>query len=206
MQKHGANLITLVRLFGVVLIFIWMPFKTHWEQQIALLVYGLLALTDLLDGRLARSRWGRVTNLGKIIDPLADKLLVLVYLPLIEVHQITSGFVAILFGRDIYVTTLRILAMEHHEVMAAKFSGKLKTAISLPLAAVLICRADVTRDVSWQLPVLGPMTEWFIHYAAAIPQPYVTATIWVMTVVTILSVVEYSSFLCDRKRLQTLFA
>ncbi|OGY49834.1 MAG: hypothetical protein A2951_00845 [Candidatus Buchananbacteria bacterium RIFCSPLOWO2_01_FULL_56_15] len=208
MQKHGANLITLVRLFGVVLIFIWMPFKTHWEQQIALLVYGLLALTDLLDGRLARSRWGRVTNLGKIIDPLADKLLVLVYLPLVEVNQIAWGFVAILIGRDIYATTLRILAMEQGQVMAAKFTGKLKTAISLPLAAVLICRAEVSRDVSWQMATQGRtgwVIEWVI-YLAAISQPVIIATVLALTAVTIWSVIGYSNFRFDRRRLPALVA
>lgn len=205
MKKHGANLVTLIRAIGIIILLFGLPAVTLRGQQWVILFYTIFALTDSLDGWLARSRFGRVTPLGKILDPFADKLLILVYLPLIETHQIRWYFVAILIIRDIYVSTLRIIASMHHEVMAAKLTGKLKTIISLPLAGVLLGRAhDVNLDVSLQLPILGPLSAGMIHFALSIPESWIIGVIWFLMAITVLSVIEYSSFLFDRQRLYAL--
>lgn len=206
MKRHAANFITLIRILGVGLIFYWVPFKTLYNQQMALILFSLLALTDCIDGWLARSRWGMVTNIGKLLDPMADKLLVLIYLPLIEMHQITSGPVAIILARDIIVTSLRIFAIQQGQVMAAKLSGKIKTAISFPLAAVLLCRPVVDNHLSLPIPILGSFLSWFINLVQRIPQLVITITIWTLVIVTIISLIEYSwGFLAKKEKRQIFF-
>ena len=206
MRKYNANLITLIRIIGVSFIFLLVPFKTLFAQQLALIFFAALAGTDGIDGRIARSKWGSVTNLGKILDPMADKLLTLVYLPLIEMHQISSGPVAIILARDVIISTIRIFAMQQGEVMAAKFTGKLRTAFSLPLVAVLLCRPIVDPTTAMSVPFIGHGIAGAISIVQGLPQPLITAAIWLLVAISVASVFEYSRFLFSWKRFQLLIA
>ncbi len=192
MKKHAANLITLLRIFGVSFIFIWTPFKTATSQQTVLLLYIFLACTDSLDGWLARSRWGTITNLGTLLDPLADKLLILVYLPLLEMQQISSFPVFVLLGRDFAVTSLRIFAIRQGEVMSAKLTGKLRTLISFPFAAILFCRVKVGSGGNQVISlIVGWVQSW--------PQWLISGLIWLLVAVTIISLIEYFGSFFSRK-------
>ena len=199
MKNQTANIITLSRIIGVCFIFIWTPFHTLRDQQIVLVLYLLLACTDKLDGVIARSCWGKVTNLGKIIDPLADKILVLVYLPLLEMQQITSFPVFVLLARDFAVTSLRVFAAQNGEIMAAKFWGKAKTCFTLPLAAVLFCRVQIPPS-KFEFGFISPLTKWLITWIQSWPQWSITLLIWFMAVITIISAIQYfGSFLKNKK-------
>ncbi len=121
------NKLTLVRMFlipvFVVLFYVEFPFHMY----AALAVFIIASLTDFVDGRIARSR-NLVTTFGKFMDPLADKLLVLTALALfVEGGRLPAWCFAIIMGRELAVTTLRIVAMDAGRVLAAGWSGKVKT-------------------------------------------------------------------------------
>ena len=123
-----ANMITFTRILGVGLIFWMTPYTTNYWLLIAVSVFIFVALTDFLDGWVAR-RFNQVSDLGKMMDPLADKILVLVFLPLLEMQMITSFPVFIILSREFAIMALRVMvASKGGTVVAAQFSGKLKTA------------------------------------------------------------------------------
>lgn len=203
MKKHLANVVSFTRILGVCLIFLWTPFKSLEKQHLVVIIYIILASTDWLDGVLARSRFGQITNLGKILDPMADKILILVYLPILEMGQITSFPVFVLLARDIMVTTLRVFAAQQGEIMAAKLSGKIRTAISLPLAGILLCRVQVLGQPSSDALFLTPAISWIQSW----PINLVNTLIWLLVTVTVASLIHYFGvFFSNEKNRRTLFS
>ena len=125
------NRLTLARILAVpvFLLLLYLPFPGH--RLIALIVFLLAAGTDVVDGYLAR-RFGQVTNFGKLMDPLADKLLTLAALLwFVEQHQMPAWVVLIVAAREFAVTTLRLVAVDCGRIIPAGLSGKVKTASSL---------------------------------------------------------------------------
>ncbi len=99
--------------------------------KIGLVVFLVAALTDILDGNLARKR-GEVTNLGKFMDPLADKLLVLAgFLVLMVRFDLTPWFILIVFARELMVAGVRMVAAGEGKVIAASIWGKIKTVTQI---------------------------------------------------------------------------
>lgn len=116
----------------------YMPFANQWNQfqvkigmSIALVLFILASLTDFFDGHLARKNaW--ITNFGKFLDPIADKLLVLSILIAFTGKNYISSLIPILtLARDFVVTGLRLLAAEQNVVIAANKGGKLKTLVQM---------------------------------------------------------------------------
>jgi len=187
-------------MIGVLLIFIWSPFKSAGQQELVLAIYVVLASTDFLDGLIARSRFGQVTNLGKILDPMADKILILVFLPLLEMRQISSFAVFILFARDIAITSLRVFANHQGEIMAAKLSGKIRTAISFPLAGILFCRPVMSASGRTNF------VHWLITWIQSWPQLVINLLIGALILITIISLVEYfGKFFAKQENRKILF-
>ncbi len=101
-------------------------------------VFGLAALTDAVDGYLAR-RWRQVTRLGKLLDPIADKLLILTALFLLVGFGVVETWVAIvLAGRELFVTGLRSVAAREGVILEAETTGKLKMAAQVVAILLLI--------------------------------------------------------------------
>ncbi|MBE5024634.1 CDP-diacylglycerol--glycerol-3-phosphate 3-phosphatidyltransferase [Olsenella sp. DSM 107455] len=97
----------------------------------AFLIYATLSLTDKLDGHLARSR-GEITDFGKFLDPIADKLLVFSALLLLLSHGYVSVWVVfVILAREFLVSALRMVAASNGEVIAADKLGKAKTAVTM---------------------------------------------------------------------------
>lgn len=132
------NLITSSRI-ALVPIFIWilLSFPTSWQRWLALLVFIIAMASDGLDGAIARRR-GLITNLGKILDPIADKALIggaLVSLSLLaEVHW---GFTLAILAREITITLYRLLVMRNR-VIAASGAGKFKTIFQSIVIGALV--------------------------------------------------------------------
>ena len=97
----------------------------------AFILYAVLSLTDKVDGELARSR-GEITDFGKFLDPIADKLLVFSALLILLVHgYVNIWFVFIILFREFLVSALRMVASANGEVIAADNLGKWKTAVTM---------------------------------------------------------------------------
>lgn len=146
------NKLTLLRVLAVpCLAAIWLCFPggiarfTLWQSDfsvtrlLCLALFVLASLTDLLDGKIARKRH-IVTTLGKFLDPIADKMLVNTMLILLAVSgDIPVWCVLVMVWRDLIVDAVRLLAAQKNVVIAAAFSGKMKTALQMTaIIAVLL--------------------------------------------------------------------
>lgn len=132
-----ANKITIFRVFlvPIFMIVFYLDFNNH--EMIAGIIFIIAALTDTLDGHIARSR-NLVTNFGKFIDPLADKVLVSAALILlVEANTIPGWVVVVIIAREFTITGFRIIAASEGITIAASSLGKFKTITQL-LAIVLL--------------------------------------------------------------------
>lgn len=127
-----ANKLTLIRIILVPVFLIFIAVKSiPYGSVIATVVFIIAALTDKLDGYIARSR-NQITRFGKLMDPLADKLLVSAALvSLVEFHILSSWIAIIIIAREFAVTGLRSIAAAEGIVLAASKWGKLKTVIQI---------------------------------------------------------------------------
>lgn len=135
-----ANKLTLLRMTAVPALVILLVDPTRWSNLIAALIFFIAALTDLVDGVIARSQ-NQVTTLGKFLDPMADKLLVCSALVmLVELARVPGWAVAVMIGRETLVTGLRAVAADQGVVIAADRYGKLKTVLqTAALCPLILC-------------------------------------------------------------------
>ncbi|HTM19660.1 MAG TPA: CDP-diacylglycerol--glycerol-3-phosphate 3-phosphatidyltransferase [Kofleriaceae bacterium] len=136
------NLITLGRIALIPLVVATIDDYSPGWSAISCLIFLIAALTDALDGWLAR-RLGLVTVVGKFLDPLADKLIVLGTLVALVGHErVAAWLVIVLMARELAVTTLRAIASQEGFVIAAGAGGKAKTALQLVGTAFLLVHFD----------------------------------------------------------------
>lgn len=132
------NLLTLVRILMIPVFVILFITPTPDRSLIAAVIFTVAAVTDLLDGYIAR-RTGQVTKLGKLLDPIADKLLVLSALILLVNMDRVSALVAILvIAREVAVTGIRAIAAGEGLIIAAETTGKYKMALQVVAIVLLI--------------------------------------------------------------------
>lgn len=156
------NLPNKLTMFRVILIpffilFLLVPI-TPVDKWIALTIFIVASLTDLLDGHIAR-KYHLVTNFGKFMDPLADKLLVCsALICLIELDRIPSWMVIVIIAREFVISGFRLIASDNGVVIAASYWGKFKTTFQM--IAVCLMIADiatlsfVTSIVTWIAVIL----------------------------------------------------
>jgi len=143
---------------------------------IALVVFAAASLTDLFDGKIARKR-GLVTDMGKFLDPLADKLLVnAVLICFIPLGAASAVAVVIIIFREFAISCFRQVAAQKGVVMAANMWGKVKTCIQM---IVICCIMFVMQLCDWGLFNVGYALPWF------------RVAVWVVSAVTIISVIKY---------------
>ena len=132
------NTLTIFRLVCIPLVVIWLRNPERLGSFLAALFFGLGFITDFLDGFFAR-RYGEITTLGKLLDPLADKILVCVTLVmLIPLDRIPAWIVMLIIAREIAVTGLRGIAVNRGVVIQASVLGKYKTALQVT-ATIGLC-------------------------------------------------------------------
>ena len=132
---NTANKLTMLRvaLIPVFLILLYLRFPFH--MYFALTVFILASVTDFVDGYIAR-HYNQVTDFGKFMDPLADKVLVMAALLwFVEAGRLPAWVLLVVIVREFAVTALRLIAVERGRVIAAAWSGKVKTASTM----VCIC-------------------------------------------------------------------
>ncbi len=132
------NLLTFLRILLIPVVLVLMNEGTPRASFWAAMVYAVTAITDFLDGWLAR-RQGLTSVLGKFLDPLADKLLVMAVLVFaVYLGRVPSWAVIIILARELSITSLRVIAMSEGVVIAAGQGGKDKTALQMVALLMLI--------------------------------------------------------------------
>jgi len=185
--KTTANVITIIRVllipvFVVMLIAPWPEWLFMLDPMenvdyitaavkpwVAAVVYAALALTDGVDGYIARKR-NEVTTLGKFMDPLADKILVAAaLLALIELGDLPSWIVLIIISREFIVSGLRMICAAEGVIVAARWSGKVKTALTLvAIVMFIIKRSSILMNVSTTFYLAFYILSWLIMIAALV--------------------------------------
>lgn len=144
--------IILVPVFVVIMLSNCFGNASRW---VALAIFIIASLTDLLDGKIAR-KYGLVTNFGKFMDPLADKMLVCsALICLVELGRISSWMVIVIVARDFVISGFRLVAAESGKVIAANYWGKFKTASQMVMICLLI--ADIQYGF---FPLLSEIFKW----------------------------------------------
>ena len=137
------NKLTVFRICMVPLFVICMYLPIPNKYILALIIFAIASITDMLDGRIARSR-NLVTDFGKFMDPLADKILVIAALTsMIEVDLVPAWIVIIIVARELAVSIMRAIAAADGKVIAAGSSGKLKTVTQMFAIIFLLLGAHV---------------------------------------------------------------
>lgn len=125
----------------------------EYADYISLAIFIIASLTDLFDGKIAR-KYNLVTNFGKFMDPLADKLLVCsALICLIEMQRIPAWIVIIIISREFIISGFRLIAADNRIVIAASYWGKFKTTFQMVMVCLMIvdipALAIVTDVVMW---------------------------------------------------------
>ena len=129
------NVLTVLRILLVPVLVVALLEETRNGDLVAAVVFAVASITDFADGWLARSR-GDVTNFGKMMDPIADKLLVIAALvSLVSLDRLASWVAMVIIAREVAVTVARALA---DEVIPAAFWGKLKTCVQIVAILLLV--------------------------------------------------------------------
>ena len=150
---NAANALTVARIV-LVPVFICLALRpSYLERLLAFVVFAIAAITDKLDGHLARSR-GLITDFGRIVDPIADKALTLSAFALLSWQALLPWWVTIVIAvRELGITWLRAAFLRRGIVVAAAYSGKVKTLLQILALGTLLIPWDY-------LPVLDPAYTW----------------------------------------------
>ncbi len=134
------NKLTILRtiLIPFFLIFLYTDFFGKANAYVAVAIFIIASLTDLLDGKIAR-KYNLVTNFGKFMDPLADKLLVCsALIALVDLGKIAAWIVIIIIAREFIISGFRLVASDSGVVIAASYWGKFKTTFQMIMIISLI--------------------------------------------------------------------
>lgn len=163
------NKLTTLRVIMIpffVFFLLWQNGENYTFRMIALALFIIASLTDLLDGKIAR-KYNLVTNFGKFMDPLADKLLVCsALICLIELNALPAWMVIIIISREFIISGFRLVASDNGVVIAASYWGKFKTTFQMVSVVLLIL----------DIPALAFVT---------------TICVWIALLLTIVSLVDY---------------
>ena len=177
LEMNLPNKLTLLRVILVPFFLLFLlvdqiPLHGLW----ALLIFTAASVTDALDGHIARSR-GLITDFGKFLDPVADKVLVFAALiAFVELGLASSAAVVIMMAREFLVSSMRMVAASKGRVIAAGKSGKVKTAVTMvSIVAILLLMA------------LGDLVTGMTVSLLAVSN----LLIWICGVITVYSGVEY---------------
>lgn len=137
------------------------------NKWIALILFCVASLTDMLDGKIAR-KYNLVTNFGKFMDPLADKLLVCsAMICMIEMEKLPAWIVIVIIAREFIISGFRLVASDNGIVIAASYWGKFKTVFQMAMIIVLIADFGGVFDIIAQV------------------------LIWIALALTVISLIDY---------------
>lgn len=145
------NQLTILRIFLIPFFVFFM--LSDFSKWIALIIFVVASLTDMLDGKIAR-KYNLVTDFGKFMDPLADKLLVCsALICLVELKRIPAWIVIAIISREFIISGFRLVAAEKQIVIAANFWGKIKTVCQMFMVILMIANIReltlITQIMMW---------------------------------------------------------
>ena len=144
---NTPNKLTLLRIVLVPVFVVVLYLNFPYNNLVALAVFILASLTDLLDGKIAR-KYHLVTDFGKFMDPIADKLLVTAaLLVFVDWHMMPAWVAIVVIAREFIVSALRLVAASNGRVIAAGLSGKVKTASTMVCICVMLLGLPEVVDV-----------------------------------------------------------
>ncbi|TDI46304.1 MAG: CDP-diacylglycerol--glycerol-3-phosphate 3-phosphatidyltransferase [Acidobacteria bacterium] len=144
-------------IFGLTGLVTWLR---EWREIIAVAIFLVAASTDWLDGYLARKR-DQITDLGKLLDPIADKLLTIsAFIALVELRLAPAWMIVVIVGREFAVSGMRSIAAVKGSIIAASSWGKLKTASQIVAITLLILSDSIERWV--RLGNVGKIALWVV--------------------------------------------
>ena len=160
------NLPNKLTVFRVIMVIPFVALLLLGYNWISLVIFVVACLTDLIDGKIAR-KYGLVTNFGKFMDPLADKLLVCsALICLIQLERIPAWVVILIIAREFIISGFRLIASDNNVVIAANMWGKYKTTFQMIMVILMIAN----------IPALQLLTD---------------IVMWIATALTIISLVDY---------------
>ena len=172
---NAPNVLTVIRILLVPVVVVALLVETRHGDTIAAIVFALAAITDGLDGYIARSR-RTVTTFGKVMDPIADKLLITAALiALVSLDRVAAWVAMVIIAREFAVSSLRVAAAQQGAIIPASILGKIKTVTQVAAVMALIAASD-------------PHAAW------------VQALVYVTVVATVASGVDY--FLNVRREIE----
>jgi CDP-diacylglycerol--glycerol-3-phosphate 3-phosphatidyltransferase len=164
------NKITLIRIFLIPLFLVFLISSQKINPLFAAIIFGIASFTDWLDGHLARST-NQVTTLGKLLDPIADKILITAALiPMVELDRVSAWIAVVIIGREFAVSGLRTVAMSKGIIISASWWGKYKMVFEI--AAIIFL-------------ILNYKTLFINFYL------WGTVSIWIAMILSIVSGIDY---------------
>lgn len=190
MKMNLPNKLTVLRMIMVPFFvgFLLFSHRVLWFKWIALAIFIIASLTDMLDGKIAR-KYNLITNFGKFMDPLADKLLVCsALICLTDLNIVPAWITIVIIAREFIISGFRLIAAEKGVVIAAGKSGKWKTAVTMVMICFLLCVVNeqgFTRyvDTTASMDVFYPV-YWVIYGIGYI-------LMIVALILTIVSLIDY---------------
>ncbi|HQR14882.1 MAG TPA: CDP-diacylglycerol--glycerol-3-phosphate 3-phosphatidyltransferase [Nitrospira sp.] len=141
------NVLTLVRILLIPVFVMLLIDPTPDRALSAAIVFVVAAVTDLLDGYVAR-KTGQITKLGRLLDPIADKLLVLsALILLVQVDRVSALVAILIIAREVAVTGLRAIAASEGLIMSAEVTGKYKMALQVIAIVLLVLEGTVVESI-----------------------------------------------------------
>ncbi len=180
------NKLTVLRIVMAPVFLLLMLCEFPFHYLTAGLVFGAAALTDLLDGHMAR-KYGLVTNMGKFLDPLADKMLTTAaFLIFLVSGRLDIWAVMLILTREFMVTSIRLIAAKEGTVIAASFFGKAKTVAQYVGILFTIAAMEFS---TWQHTLLAGFDLPDLVFT--LPLTIGTVLLWVATILTVISGIQY---------------
>ena len=168
MKMNLPNKLTILRtvMIPFFILFLYTDWFHGYDKIIAAVIFIAASLTDMLDGKIAR-KYNLVTNFGKFMDPLADKLLVCsALICLVEMDRLAAWMVIVIIAREFIISGFRLIASDNGVVIAASYWGKFKTTFQMIAIVLLILN----------IPALSMVTQ---------------ICLWIALILTVVSLVDY---------------
>jgi CDP-diacylglycerol---glycerol-3-phosphate 3-phosphatidyltransferase len=178
-----ANRLTILRIILTFVFMVLLSVSGLWWRVASLLVFSIAALTDLFDGRIAH-KYNMVTDFGKLMDPIADKILVLsAFAAFVQMQLVRDWMFMIIISREIIITYFRLFALNKGKVMSAGKMGKGKTVSQMVIIFVIL-GFIVFKEVMLAFFTWNPAWEAMFHQG-------IDAFMWVILALTIYSGCSY---------------